>query len=124
MSDDIKKSFAKTKGILNFGFPKSVVSLSTNVNRNIIRFSSSSSYSSSTIITKHSISQDSVSAPRSISSSVSPSSNATPNSHNSKLTFSEFNSFQSKTGDKDIGNLVTLINNLPANNLPVISDDD
>ena len=60
------------------------------------------------------------------SSSVSPSSNAASNLNNSKVTFSEFDSLQSKTGDKVssiLGNSVTLINNLPARNLPVISDD-
>ena len=60
------------------------------------------------------------------SSSVSPSSNATSNWHNSKVTFSEFDSLQLKTGDKvssNIGNPMTLINNLPANILPIISDD-
>ena len=64
MSDDMKKLFAKKRGILNFGFPKS--------------------------------------------------------------EFSEFDSLQSKTGEKvssNIGNSVTLINNLPANNLPVICND-
>ena len=126
MSDDMKKLFAKKKVILNFAFPKSVISLPTNVNRNVICFSSSSSCSSSTNKTKHSLSQDSVPNPLSLSSYVSPSSNAASNSNNSKVTFSEFDSLQSKTGDKvssNIGNSVTLINNLPANNLTVISDD-
>ena len=98
----------------------------TNVNRNITFFSSCSSYSSSTITTKHSISQDSVPGPLSLSYSVSPSCNAASNSHNSKVRFSEFDALQSKTGDKvssNIGNSVTLITNLPANNLPIISDD-
>ena len=45
MSDDIKKLFTKKKGILNFSFPKSVISLPTNVNRNVICFLSSSTYS-------------------------------------------------------------------------------
>ena len=53
MSDDMKKLFAKKKVILNFAFPKSVISLPTNVNRNVICFSSSSSYYSSTITTEH-----------------------------------------------------------------------
>ena len=126
MSDDMKNLFTKKKGILNFAFPKSVISLPTNVNRNVICFSSSSTYSSSTITTKHSRSQDSVPTPLSLSSSVSPSSNAASNSHSSKVTFSEFDSLKSKTGDKVSSNIrksVTVINNLPANNLPVISDD-
>ena len=126
MSDYMKKLFAKKKGILKFAFPKSVISLPTNVNRNVICFSFSSSYSSSTITTKHSLSQDSVPTPLSLSSFASPSSNAASNSHNSKVTFSEFDSLQSKTGDKvssNIENSLTLINNLRANNLPIISDD-
>ena len=36
MSDDMKKLFTTKKGILNFPFPKSVISLPTNVNRNVI----------------------------------------------------------------------------------------
>ena len=36
MSDDMKNLFTKKKGILNFAFPKSVISLPTNVNRNVI----------------------------------------------------------------------------------------
>ena len=97
-----------------------------NVNRNVIYFSSSFSYSSSTITTKQTLSQDSVPTPLSLSSSVSPSRNEASNLNNSKTTFYEFDSLQSKTGDKvssSIGNSVTLINNLPANNLPVLSDD-
>ena len=114
------------KGILKFAFPKSVTSLPTDINRNVICCSSSTSYSSSAITTKHSLSQDSVATPLSLSSSASPSSNAASNSYNSKATFSEFDSLQSKTGDKvsqNIENSVTLINSLPDNNLPVISDD-
>ena len=57
MYDDMKKLFAKKKVILNFAFPKSVISLPTNVNRNVICFSSSSSCSSSTNTTKHSLYQ-------------------------------------------------------------------
>ena len=60
-------------------------------------FLSSSSYSS-TIKTKHSLLQDSVPTPLSFSSSVSSSDNAASNSNNSKVTFSEFDSLQSKTG--------------------------
>ena len=48
------------------------------------------------------------------------------NSYNSKEKFSEFDSLQSKTGDKvssNIGNSLALINNSPANNLLLISDD-
>ena len=59
-------------------------------------------------------------------SSVSPSSNAASNSHNPKVTISEFDSLKSKTGydvSSNTRNSVTVINNLPANNLPVISDD-
>ena len=98
----------------------------TNVNRNVICFSSSSTYSSSAITTKHLRSQDSLPTPLSLSSSVSPSSNAASNSHSSKVTFSEFDSLKSKTGDQVSSNIrksMTVINNLPANNLPVISDD-
>ena len=98
MSDDMKNLFTKKKGVLNFAFPKSVVSLPTNVNRNVICFSSSSKYSSSTITTKYSRSQDSVPTPLSLSFSVSPSSNAASNSHSSKATFSEFDSLKSKKG--------------------------
>ena len=74
MSDDMKKLFTKRKDILNFAFPKSVISLPTNVNRNLICFSSSSTCSSSTITTKHSRSRDSVPTPLSLSSSIFPSS--------------------------------------------------
>ena len=126
MSDYMKNLFTKKKGILNFAFPKSVISLPTNVNRNVKCFSSSPAYSSSTITTKYSRSQDSLPTPLSLSSSVSPSSNAASNSHSSELTFSEFDLLKSKTVDKvssNIRKLMTLINNLPANNLPVISDD-
>ena len=97
----------------------------TNVNRNVICFSSSSSYSSSTITKKHSLNKTQYQL---LSAYLlrPPSSNAAFNSHNLKVTFSEFDSLQSKTGDKVISNIensVTLINDLPANNLPVISDD-
>ena len=98
----------------------------TNVNKNGICFSSSSSYSSSAITTKHSLLQDSEPTPLSLYSSVSRSSNSASNSHNSKVTFSEFNSLQSKTGDKvslNTANSVTLINYLLADNLPVTYDD-
>ena len=114
MSDHMKNLFTKKKDILNFAFPKLVISLPTNVNRNVIYFSSSSTYSSSTITTKHSRSQDSVATPLSLSFSVSPSSNAASNSHSSKVTFSEFDSLKSKTGDKvssNIRNSVTVTNN-------------
>ena len=46
--------------------------------------------------------------------------------NNSKVTFSEFDSPQFKTGEQkssNMGNSVTLINNPPANNLPIISDN-
>ena len=126
MSGDMKNLFTKKKGILNFAIPKSAISLPTNVNRNVICFSSSSTYFSSIITTKYSRSQDSVPTPLSLSSSISPSSNAASNSHSSKVAFSEFDSLKSKTGDKVSSNIrksVTVINNLPANNLPVTSDD-
>ena len=74
ISDNVKNLFPKKKDILNFAFPKSVISLST---------------------------IDSVPAPFSLSSSVvSPSSNAGSISYNSKVAFSKFESLQSKTGDK------------------------
>ena len=38
ISDDMKKLFTKKKDILNFAFPKSVIYLSTNVNRNLMCF--------------------------------------------------------------------------------------
>ena len=44
MSDDMKNLFTKKKDILHFSFPKSVISLPTNVNRNVTCFSSSSTY--------------------------------------------------------------------------------
>ena len=122
----MKNLFTKKKDILNFAFPKSVISLPTNIDRNVICFSSSTTYSSSTITTKHSRSQDSVPAPLSLSSSLSPSSNAVSNSQSSKVTFSEFDSLKSKTGYKvssNTRNSVTVINDLPANYEPVISDD-
>ena len=56
----------------------------------------------------------------------SRSSNAVSDSHNLKVTFSEFDSLQSKTGDKvssNIENSLTLINDPPANNLHIISVD-
>ena len=112
MSDDLKKLFAKKKAILNFAFPKSVISLPTNANKNVICFSSPSSFYSSTITTKHSLSPDSVTTPLSLSFSVFPSSNASSNLLYSKVTFSKFDSFQS----------INLIN-LLANSLPIISDD-
>ena len=99
----------KKKGILKFAFPKSVISLPTNVNRNVICFSSSSSYFSSTITTKYSLSQDSVATHLSLSSSASPSSIAASNSHNSNVTFSEFYSLQSKTGHKVSSNKQQLL---------------
>ena len=58
-----------------------------------------------------------------MSSSVSLSTNTVFNSHNSKVTFFEFNSLQSKTGDKVSLNPVTLRNNQPANNLSIIYGD-
>ena len=74
ISDNVKNLFPKKKDILNFAFPKSVISLST---------------------------IDSVPAPFSLSSSVvSPSSNGASISYNSKVAFSKFESLQSKTGDK------------------------
>ena len=100
MADDTKKSFTKKKGILNYAFPKSVISFPTNVNRNVTCFSSFFIYTSSTITTNYSLSQDSVATPLSLYSSVSPSSNAVSNSHNSKVTFSEFDSLQPKTGGR------------------------
>ena len=56
----------------------------------------------------------------------SRSSNAVSDSHNLKVTFYEFDSLQSKTGDKvssNIENSLTLINDPPANNLHIISVD-
>ena len=111
--------------MFNFAFPKSVISLPTYINRNVICFSSSSTYFSSTITTKDSRSQDSVPDPLAYLL-LSLSSNAASNSHNSKVTFSDFDSLKSKTGDKlssNIRNSLTVINNLPTNNLPVTSDD-
>ena len=99
----------KKKGILKFAFPKSVISLPTNVNRNVICFSSSSSYFSSTITTKYSLSQDSVATHLSLSSSASPPSIAASNSHNSNVTFSEFYSLHSKTGHKVSSNKQQLL---------------
>ena len=67
-----------------------------------------------------------VTTPLTLSFSVSPSSNAAFNSHNSKAMISEFDSLHSKTGDNVSGNRgssMTLINNLPVNNLPVVSDN-
>ena len=94
MSDDLKKLFAKKKAILNFAFPKSVISLPTNANRNVICFSSSFSFYSSTITTKLSLSPDSVPTPLSLSFSVFQSSNAASNLLYLKVTFSKFDSFQ------------------------------
>ena len=74
MFDYMKKLFTKKKDILNFAFPKSVISLPTNVNRNVMCFSSSSTCSLSTITTKNSRLRDSVPTPLSLSSSISPSS--------------------------------------------------
>ena len=61
-----------------------------------------------------------------LSSSVSPSSNVDTNSHNQREAFSEFDSLQSKNGNKvssNIKNLVTLIASMPANNFTIASND-
>ena len=105
MSDDMERLFAKKKCILSFAFPKSIISLPTNVNRNVICFLSFCTYSSSTSTTKHSRSQDSVPTPLSPSSPVSLSSNVAFGSNNSKVTFSEFDLLQSKPGDKVNSNI-------------------
>ena len=56
----------------------------------------------------------------------SRTSNAVSDSHNLRVTFSEFDSLQSKTGEKvssNRENSLTLINDPPANNLQIISVD-
>ena len=81
-SDEMKKLSGMKKDILSFAFPKSVISLTTNFNRNAICFSSSSYNSASTIIKKHWLSQKPVPTAVSLSSTAFPSRNAAFNSHN------------------------------------------
>ena len=49
ISDNIKRRFGKKKDKINFAFPKSIISLAANFNRNTIHISSSFPYSSSTV---------------------------------------------------------------------------